>query len=86
MYHLEIYEPTEPGDDKRQVLVNFQSRQPFLSINVGDFINQSLFIPNGASWTERLRVVEVEHIIWNLDDEIRHKIMVYTESEAEDSF
>lgn len=86
MYHLEIYQPNESGSDKSELLVSFQSKQPFLSINVGDFINQSLLIQNGAPWTERLRVVEIEHVITDLNNEVRHQVMVYTENETEDSF
>lgn len=77
MYHLEIYEP----DSKEDVLWNTASKQPFLTINVGDFINQSLMIRDGGPQTERLQVVEVEHIIWNNDQQLNHKLMVYTQIE-----
>ena len=86
MYHVEIYEPTGPGSDKREVLGAFQSKQPFLSINVGDFINQSFMVRNGAPWTERLRVTEIEHIIWGSNGGVKHKIMVFTETETESPF
>jgi hypothetical protein len=73
-YILEIYEPNSVHD----LWVVFESLTPFLAISKGDLMNPSIW-PGSQAPMKILRVVEVEHIIWENENEIKHKLMVYTE-------
>lgn len=70
-YHLEIYLP----DSDRDVLAAFRAGQSFLSIAVGELIDQRAF-PGGSE--EKLRVSRVEHLVWEVDTHVSHKVMVFT--------
>jgi hypothetical protein len=70
-YHLEIYEP-----GSSDVLTVFKAEKPFWSIHAGDLINLG---------GKLLKVVSVEHMIWDVEDShIGHKLCVFTE-EVEDT-
>ena len=73
-YELEIYEPKSADD----CWVTFSSTSPFPSINKGDIVNPSLW-SNSQSPMKVLRVINVEHLIWEINAQIRHKLMVFTE-------
>lgn len=77
-YTLHIYAP----DSDDEVWMRFGSDSPFLALSKGDLINPAIW-PD----TERrvlaeqnmLRVVDVEHIIWEAEEQIKHAVLVYTE-------
>jgi hypothetical protein len=72
-YQLEIYEPGGAND----VRVFFESDTPFQSFQRDDLINP-------RSWHDdegrALRVVSVEHIIWDSQEGVKHKLCVFTET------
>lgn len=73
-YILEIYEPESFHD----TLVSFSARNPFLNINIGDIINPGTWLKS-QSPIKVLRVVGREHIIWQTNEKIKHKLCIYTE-------
>jgi hypothetical protein len=74
-YILEIYEPNSNLD----VWAEFVSLSPFMAINVGDFLNPTFF-PKVRLLNYILRVVKIEHLIWNTPGDMKHKIMIFTEA------
>lgn len=73
-YSLEIHKP----DCARDVWVNFSSATPFLGISKGDIINPTLW-PDSQSPMKVLKVVSVEHMIWEIEgSHITHKVCVFT--------
>ena len=62
-YHLEIYEPGSCDD----VWVYFKTSKPLFSISRGDIINPGMW-PHSQAPMKVLRVVAVEHIIWEIED------------------
>ncbi|MEZ4671469.1 MAG: hypothetical protein R3E39_26495 [Anaerolineae bacterium] len=79
-YHLEIYMPNSADD----VWGVFTSDTPFMSISAGDIINPGTWDGGAIPGTTVLRAINVEHIIWNSQHGIKHKICVFTE-EIEDT-
>jgi len=73
-YILEIYEPGSFYD----TLVRFSSAIPFMSIHAGDIINPANW-PAYDDTSTVLRVVGVEHIIWEITTP-KHKICIFTEA------
>lgn len=73
-YALEIYQPGSIQD----VLVVFESDTPFLSISAGDLLNQRAW-PDGGHEGKILRVVGLEHFIWEVGGMTKHKVGVITE-------
>ncbi len=71
---LEVYEPGSMDN----VWVYFKSDGPFLSINSGDLLNPNLW-ENSQSPMKILKVINLEHIIWEKDNIVKHKLMVFTE-------
>ncbi|MGA2516891.1 MAG: hypothetical protein ABSG44_10090 [Thermodesulfobacteriota bacterium] len=76
-YILEIFRP-ESVDD---VWVTFNSSSPFMPISVGDIINPRLW-PGSEPPQKVLRVLNVEHIIWELNDTVKHKMLIFTDEVA----
>jgi len=74
-YILEIYEP----DSVKDLWVDFEASEPFLSINKGDILNPGIW-PDSQSPMKVLKVVNVEHLIFEskTDNCIVHKLMVFT--------
>lgn len=73
-YSLEIYEP----NSARDVWVCFSSATPFMSIAKGDIVNPGMW-PNSQAPMRVLKVVSIEHIIWEIENShITHKICVFT--------
>lgn len=73
-YTLEIYEP-ESADD---VWVTFSSSEPFLAIGANDIINPGLW-HNSQAPMKVLRVTNLEHLIWETEAQVKHKLLVFTE-------
>jgi len=73
-YMLEIYEPGSVED----LWVHFKTSSPFMAINVGDLINPGIW-EGSQSPMKILRVVNLEHIIWEINSVVKHKLMVFTE-------
>ena len=73
-YMLEIYEP----GSVENVWVYFKTSSPFGAISIGDLINPNLW-EGSQSPMRILRVVNVEHIIWEVNSTVKHKVMVFTE-------
>lgn len=73
-YILEIYEP----GSTRDVCITFNSSNPFIAINTGDIINPATW-PNAESTANVLRVVSVEHLLWEIKGDIKQKILIFTE-------
>ena len=73
-YSLAIYEP----GSIETVLARFDSRVPFGGIHVGDFVNVwgLVDVPQSQAL---LRVVGVEHYIWQRSGRIRQLTSVFTE-------
>jgi hypothetical protein len=70
---LEIYEP----GSVRDVWMYFASPVPLMSINKGDILNPGLW-PNSKSPQKVLRVRTVEHIIWQTENTLKQKVMIFT--------
>ena len=77
-YTLDIYEP----QSVEKVWMKFSSPTPFMTINVGDLLNPSIWPETGVHLLEiiqMLRVTNVEHIVWEAEGQARHTMLVYTE-------
>ena len=78
-YALEIYKPGSIED----VEVTFESDTPFLNINIGDILNTNMW--SGTETNGKLiKVVKMEHFIWEYDSGPKHKIGIITK-EIEDT-
>lgn len=73
-YQLEVYEPGSADD----VWLSLAGDAPFMSISVGDIVNPGIWESSEAP-AEVLRVVNVEHIIWEHEGVAKHKLRVFTE-------
>lgn len=74
-YSLEIYEP----GDIDLVALHYESDEPFGAISKGDLISAHNIEGRGNEII--LRVVNIEHIFWEIEGQgPRHKICVFTES------
>jgi hypothetical protein len=77
-YHLEVYLP----GSARDVWMKYDSDTPFMAFHHGDIINSSIW--PGSEMGKVLRVVGVEHIVWeSISGLIKHKVCIYIE-EIED--
>jgi hypothetical protein len=70
VYHLEVY---EPGNEK-EVMIAFSAAQPFQAVSVGDRIYPSLQGMPG----EAFKVIRIEHLLWEGEERVSHKVMVFT--------
>ena len=74
-YHLEVY----VGSFSSDPIAHFEASTPFQPFVVGDYINGRSFA-NAADLARRLRIVEVEHILWTIENShIGQKMMVFVE-------
>jgi len=73
VYILEVYEPKAV----KNVWVTFQSSSPFMNLHVGDILNPGLW-PDSHSPMKALQIVGLEHAIWESDDAVKPKLMVYS--------
>lgn len=71
-YTLEVY-----AQDGERLLWKRDNEQPFTPMNVG----HRLQLPDapGARRDEMLDIVEVEHVIWSLGEDVRYVTRVITE-------
>ena len=73
-YEFEIYEPGSVDD----VWITFSSSTPFMPINAGDLLNPGIW-PNSQSPMKILRVVNIEHLIWEVGSGITQKVLIFTQ-------
>jgi len=73
-FSLEVYYP----GSMEHAWVYFKSSTPFMPINVGEIVNPGIW-EDSQSPMKVLRVVNVEHIIWETSNRIKQKVMVFTE-------
>ena len=73
-FSLEIYMP----GSRENLWVTFSSNTPFMAIHAGDIINPNTW-EGSQSPMKVLRATGIEHIIWETNGAVRHKIMIYTE-------
>jgi len=73
-YEIEIYEPNSADD----VWAVFDSSTPFMTISKGDILNPGTW-SNSQSPMKVLRVINVEHVIWESGAKVTHKLLVFTE-------
>jgi hypothetical protein len=74
-YHIEIYVGSLYGDP----IYGATASTPFATFALGDFLNGRSF-GNASQVARRLRILEVEHILWTIEDShIGHKLMIATE-------
>ena len=73
-YILEVYKPQSPDD----VWITFSSSSPFMTIGVGDIVNPGLW-PDSQSPMKVLRAINVDHVIWETETRVKHKVLVFTE-------
>lgn len=76
-YELEIFIPGSADD----VWVKFASPTPFMAIHVGDIINPGTW-EGSQSPQKVLQVVGVEHLIWEVNGQVKHRLDVYTQEVA----
>ena len=72
-YRVEIYSPT----NDRDLIVSFESQNPFMTISVGDTLRPSGWGKEAPK--TMLRVKRVEHLLYG-DDDPHHVLIVYTEA------
>lgn len=60
-------------------LATFQGSTPFMAIAVGDLLRSASFMPD-ARPALRLRVIRVEHEIWESSTGISDKLYIYVEA------
>lgn len=73
-YSLEIYEP----GSRKDVWQSFSSSSPIMIMRVGDTIDPYTW-PQARFGNKRIRVVAVEHLIWETAELLKQKAMLYTE-------
>lgn len=76
-YILEIYEPNSTDE----VVKVFESDSLFLNISKNDIINPAFFGNQPADII--FRVKNIEHIIWESDKEIKHKICIFVQQKED---
>jgi hypothetical protein len=73
-YYLEIYEP----NDDRCVAASYTSNNPFMALNVGDYIHGSSM--NQSDINKTVRIKAIQHIFWEIEgSHTAHKLCVFTE-------
>jgi hypothetical protein len=78
-FTLEIY-----GSGETDVpLAAFRSDNPFPTISKGDLVNPVRLAPHTSRSATMLRVTRVEHILWELNGDPKHKVCVYTAEVAD---
>lgn len=74
-YILEIYSSGSIEDTEAVI----ESDTPFMAMNVGDILNSRMW-ETGSGDGKLLKVVKLEHFIWQNGEKAMHKIGVMTES------
>ncbi|MDD5738687.1 MAG: hypothetical protein PHY72_02030 [Candidatus Pacebacteria bacterium] len=72
---MEVYVPGSADD----VWVTFETSEPILGISKGDILNPGIW-ENTQSPMKVLKVVNLEHLIWDVKAEncVKHKLMIFT--------
>ena len=73
-YLLEIYYP----QSRKDVWRTFESPTPFMSFHEGDIVDPSSW-SGSRSPLRVLRVTEVRHAVSERDEQLQHKLEVFTE-------
>ena len=73
-YILEIYKP----NSTECVWSYFEATDPFVGFNAGDLLDPGNWA-DSRSPVRILRIVNVEHKIWETNAEVKQKLLVYTE-------
>jgi len=71
-YLVEIYYPGSIQD----VVAYYQTKYP-ITMRKGELINQASF--EAASSKKLLRIINIEHIIWEVEGKVRQKACIMTE-------
>lgn len=73
VYVVEIYYPKS----RKDIFHTFESSTPFMAIGKGDLLDPSEW---SGAWSpiRFLQVIQVAHVIREKDEQIEHKVMVYT--------
>jgi len=69
-YMLEVYEPGSIND----VISSYSAETPFPTISKGDILD---FIKMDGT---RVRATEIIHLVWENDNRLSFKTMIYTEN------
>lgn len=72
-YILEICAPGESSEAVKAL----ESSEPFLSISKGDFLNPRTL---NIDVDGLMRVVNIEHIIFGTENDLTHKMCIFTEA------
>lgn len=82
-YIIEIYTPNSASD----VLANFEADAPFIAIGKGDILNPAFFPSYDKNPEKVLRVIGIEHIIWQHEGQEAptQKILLFTREENNSS-
>jgi hypothetical protein len=64
-------------------MASFCSDGAFPTINKGDLINPLRLVPHTSRRSTILRVTRVEHVLWELNGDPKHKVCVYTTEVAD---
>lgn len=74
-YRLRIYIPGSFDD----VWQDFVSTTPFMPIHIGEMLNPAQYSHSKSYPPKLLRVTEIEHTLWELQDKVTHGVRVYSE-------
>jgi hypothetical protein len=74
IYVLEIYYPQSREDVWR----SFESSSPFMSFHEGDVVDPTPW-SGSRSPLRLLRVIQVNHVLSEKDEQIEHKVEIFTE-------
>jgi hypothetical protein len=74
IYVLEIYYPQSREDVWR----SFESSNPFMSFHEGDVVDPTPW-SGSRSPLRLLRVIQVNHVLSEKDEQIEHKVEIFTE-------
>lgn len=77
-----ILEVNEPGETEVAAAI-FESDVPFGAIAVGDLLDTSVW-KDSTKPGVLLRVVNINHIIWDFGKGLAHKICIFTKAEEND--
>ncbi len=73
-YVMDVYYP----ESRKDVWVSFESTTPFMAVGKGEVIDPSVWSAS-RSPIRVLRVSEVHHSISQTDEQIEHKVELFTE-------
>lgn len=74
LYGIEIYSPEDVSDP----VGHLESDTPFMAFHRGEILN-SHNLP-GINYSGVMRIINVEHVFWEVGGVIKHRLAVYTEA------